>query len=64
MLDSREDFDLLILVHELEAGVVTEDQRIVGQADDFGLRYLRRRNFPALLKEYLIASGHEDYVES
>lgn len=64
VLDSREDFDLLILARELEAGVVTEDQGIVGWADDFGLRYLKGRNFPALLEEYLIASGHEDYVQS
>ncbi|WP_436925923.1 RNA ligase partner protein [Halosimplex amylolyticum] len=64
VLDSREDFDLLILARELEAGVVTEDQGIVGWADDFGLRYLQGQNFPALLEEYLIASGHEDYVES
>jgi len=63
VLDSREDFDLLILARELEAGVVTEDQGIVGWADDFGLRYLEGRNFPALLREYLVASGHEDYVE-
>jgi RNA ligase partner protein len=64
VLDSREDFDLLVLARELEAGVVTEDQGIVGWADDFGLRYLQGRNFPALLREYLVASGHEDYVES
>ncbi|MFB6151105.1 MAG: RNA ligase partner protein [Haloarculaceae archaeon] len=61
VLDSREDFDLLVLARELEAGVVTEDQGIVGWADDFGLRYLQGRNFPALLEEYLRASGHEDY---
>jgi len=64
VLDSREDFDLLILARELEAGVVTEDQGIIGWADDFGLRYLKGRNFPALLEEYLIASGHEDYTQS
>ena len=53
VLDSREDFDLLILARELEAGVVTEDTGIVGWAEDFGLRYLKGRDFPALLEEYL-----------
>lgn len=56
VLDSREDFDLLILARELEAGVVTEDTGIVGWAEDFGLRYLKGRDFPALLEEYLRAA--------
>ncbi len=56
VLDSREDFDLLILARELEAGVVTEDTGIVGWAEDFGLRYLKGRDFPALLEEYLRAT--------
>ncbi|MBV0924234.1 RNA ligase partner protein [Halomicroarcula limicola] len=55
VLDSREDFDLLILAKELEAGVVTEDQGIINWAEDFGLRYLEGRNFPVLLREYLAA---------
>ncbi|MFB6224699.1 MAG: RNA ligase partner protein [Haloarcula sp.] len=55
VLDSREDFDLLILARELEAGVVTEDQGIINWAEDFGLRYLKGRNFPPLLREYLAA---------
>jgi hypothetical protein len=58
VLDSREDFDLLILGRELEAGVVTEDTGIVAWAEDFGLRYLRGRDFPALLEQYLQASGN------
>ncbi|MFB6184530.1 MAG: RNA ligase partner protein [Haloarculaceae archaeon] len=57
VLDSREDFDLLILARELEAGVVTEDRGIINWAEDFGLRYLKGRDFPALLAEYLHASG-------
>ncbi len=57
VLDSREDFDLLILARELEAGVVTEDTGIIAWAEDFGLRYLRGRDFPALLEQYLEASG-------
>jgi len=55
VLDSREDFDLLILARELDAGVVTEDQGIISWAEDFGLRYLRGGDFPALLEEYLEA---------
>jgi RNA ligase partner protein len=57
VLDSREDFDLLILARELDAGVVTEDQGIINTAGDFGLRYMRGREFPDLLDEYLYASG-------
>jgi hypothetical protein len=53
VLDSREDFDLLILARELDAGVVTEDQGIINWAEDFGLRYLYGRDFPTLLSEYL-----------
>lgn len=56
VLDSREDFDLLILGRELEAGVVTEDTGIISWADDFGLRYLKGRDFPTLLEEYLVAN--------
>ncbi|SNZ16098.1 hypothetical protein SAMN06269185_2695 [Natronoarchaeum philippinense] len=55
VLDSREDFDLLVLGRELDAGVVTEDQGIVAWTEDFGLRYLRGREFPDLLREYLRA---------
>jgi RNA ligase partner protein len=56
ILDSREDFDLLVLAAELDAGIVTEDQGIIGWAESFGLRYLRGSNFPTLLEEYLHAS--------
>lgn len=55
VIDSREDFDLLLLARELDAGVVTEDRGIISWADDFGLRYLRGREFPALLDEYIRA---------
>ncbi|MFP8951845.1 RNA ligase partner protein [Natrialbaceae archaeon A-arb3/5] len=57
VLDSREDFDLLILARELDAGVVTEDRGIIAWADEFGLRYLRGAQFPTLLEEYLAATG-------
>lgn len=56
VLDSREDFDLLILARELDAGVVTEDTGIISWAEDFGLRYLKGRDFPSLLEEYLDAT--------
>jgi uncharacterized protein len=55
VLDSREDFDLLILARELDAGVVTEDRGIVDWTEDFGLRYIRGREFPDLLEQYLTA---------
>jgi len=61
VLDSREDFDLLILARELDAGVVTEDQGIINWAEDFGLRYLKGRDFPTLLEEYLAASDREEW---
>jgi RNA ligase partner protein len=65
VLDSREDFDLLILARELDAGVVTEDQGIITWAEDFGLRYMRGRDFPDLLDQYLTASVRtERYFES
>lgn len=60
VLDSREDFDLLVLGTELDAGVVTEDTGIIAWTEDFGLRYLRGREFPALLREYLRAMGERD----
>ncbi len=55
VLDSREDFDLLILARELDAGIVTEDTGIIDWTEDFGLRYLRGREFPDLLEQYLTA---------
>lgn len=58
VLDSREDFDLLILARELDAGVVTEDWGIIGWTEDFGLRYIRGREFPDLIEQYLEAVGH------
>ncbi len=60
VLDSREDFDLLILARELDAGVVTEDRGIISWADEFGLRYVRGGQFPTLLEEYLRAAGVDD----
>lgn len=61
VLDSREDFDLLVLARELDAGVVTEDRGIISWADEFGLRYVRAGQFPTLLEEYLRATGVENY---
>ncbi|WP_306052302.1 RNA ligase partner protein [Natronococcus wangiae] len=59
VLDSREDFDLLILARELNAGVVTEDRGIIDWTEDFGLRYIRGREFPDLLEQYLTAVDPE-----
>ncbi|TYL39221.1 RNA ligase partner protein [Natronococcus pandeyae] len=59
VLDSREDFDLLILARELDAGVVTEDRGIIDWTEDFGLRYIRGREFPDLLEQYLTAVDPE-----
>ncbi len=56
VLDSREDLDLLILARELDAGVVTEDSGVINSAEDFGLRYMRARDFPSLIEEYLAAA--------
>ncbi len=55
VLDSREDFDLLVLARELDACVVTEDQGIIDWAGDFGLRHMQGRDFPGLIEEYLDA---------
>jgi RNA ligase partner protein len=62
VLDSREDFDLLILARELDAGVVTEDTGIIAWTEDFGLRYLRGKDFPALLYDYLEAVDAVDQL--
>lgn len=61
--DSRADVDLVILARELDAGVVTEDTGIRSWAGDLGLRYLRGREFPALLEGYLRAADGESPVE-
>ncbi|MEF8976728.1 MAG: RNA ligase partner protein, partial [Halapricum sp.] len=60
VLDSREDFDLLVLAKEMDAGVVTEDRGIISWADRFGLRYVRGGQFPTLLEEYLRATGVDE----
>lgn len=60
VLDSREDFDLLVLARELDAGVVTEDRGIISWADEFGLRYVRGGQFPTLLAEYRGATGSSE----
>jgi len=64
VLDSREDFDLLVLARELDAGVVTEDRGIISWADEFGLRYVRGGAFPTLLEEYLRATGVDGYGDA
>jgi len=63
VLDSREDFYLLILARELDAGVVTEDTGIIAWTEDFGLRYLRGQDFPPLLYDYLEAVDALDRLD-
>lgn len=53
ILDSKEDLDLLLLAKELDAGVVTEDRGVLSWAEDFGLRYVKGREFPTVLDQYL-----------
>lgn len=53
ILDSREDLDMLLLSREIEAEVVTEDKGVISWAEDFGVSYVKGRNFPSVLREYL-----------
>lgn len=55
VIDSREDFDLLLLADDLDACIVTEDRGILLWADELGLEYRKGRDFPDLLERYLEA---------
>lgn len=57
ILDTPEDFDLVLLARELEAGIVTEDQGIIELGGDYGIRYMHGRDFPDLIETYLAAVG-------
>jgi len=52
-----------VLARELEAGVDSEDTGLVDWAEAYGLRYIRGRDFPTLLNEYLSASVSRCYPE-
>lgn len=68
VLDSHEDFDLIVLAVELDACVVTEDTGLIASARDFGLQYRRGHSFPTMVEEYLRRTGSEftegGYTES
>jgi len=53
ILDSREDLDMLLLSREIDATVVTEDKGVINWAEDFGVSYIKGRNFPDVLEKYL-----------
>jgi len=53
ILDSREDLDMLLLSREIEATIVTEDKGVISWAEDFGVSYVKGRNLPSVLDEYL-----------
>ncbi len=49
ILDSREDFELLLLAKELEAAVVTSDEGVIKFADKLGCEWLNAGRFYDLL---------------
>ena len=53
ILDSREDLDMLLLSREIEATLVTEDKGVINWAEDFGVSYVKGRNLPEVLDQYL-----------
>ncbi|AOV94912.1 hypothetical protein AQV86_03225 [Nanohaloarchaea archaeon SG9] len=53
ILDSREDLDMLLLSREIDATVVTEDKGVINWAEDFGVSYIKGRNFPDVLEKYM-----------
>lgn len=53
ILDSREDLDMLLLCREIDAEVVTEDKGVINWAEDFGVGYVKGRDFPEVLDEYI-----------
>ncbi|MFB6180929.1 MAG: RNA ligase partner protein [Candidatus Nanohalobium sp.] len=53
ILDSREDLDMILLARELDATLVTEDKGVIEWSEDFGISYVKGRNLPKVLEEYL-----------
>ena len=53
ILDSREDLDMLLLSRETDATLVTEDKGVISWAEDFGVSYVKGRNLPEVLDQYL-----------
>ncbi|WP_421077798.1 RNA ligase partner protein [Methanothermococcus sp. Ax23] len=56
-LDSAPDLDVLLLAKELDAAVVASDEGIEKWAQRLGLRFVKARDFPFILKEYLNIYG-------
>jgi hypothetical protein len=50
IVDSKEDFELLVLAKELECAVVTSDKGVIRFADKIGCEWLDAANFHALLR--------------
>ena len=53
ILDSREDLDMLLLSREIDGTLVTEDKGVINWAQDFGVSYVKGRNLPEVLDQYL-----------
>ncbi len=51
ILDSREDFELLLLAKELEATVVTSDEGVIKFANNIGCEWINATRFHNLLKK-------------
>ena len=51
LLDSKEDFELILLTKELEATIVSSDEGVLKFADQVGCERLRAEKFYALLKK-------------
>ncbi len=49
ILDSREDFELLLLAKELEATVVTSDEGVIKFADNIGCEWINATRFHNLI---------------
>ena len=56
-LDSAPDLDVLLLAKELDAAVVASDEGIEKWAQRLGLRFVKAKDFPFILKEYLNIYG-------
>ena len=50
IVDSHEDFEIILLAYQLEATIITLDDGIVRLANRIGVEYLEANKFPALLK--------------
>lgn len=53
ILDSKEDFDVLLLAKEMDATVVSADEGIRKWAERLGLKYIEAKKFPIVLEEFL-----------